>query len=178
MLNTIFIAIGLAMDAFAVSISSGIALKKPTLSYYLIFGTVFGFFQFIMPFFGFYGSKIFSNHFANYTNIISFVLLFAIGAKMIFEALSDNDDKNSEIITLWKMVGLGIATSIDALAVGIIFGINNSPILINSIIIGIVAFCFSFVGVYLGKKIGNFIGNKAEVFGGTILILLAINFLF
>lgn len=181
MINTVLIAIGLAMDAFAVSISSGISLKKPTLSYYLTFGFVFGFFQFIMPFLGFYGSKIFNNSFANYTNIVSFALLFIIGAKMLFESLTNSDDDSSEkeeVITFAKMIVLGIATSIDALAVGIVFGINNSPILINSIIIGIIAFCFSFVGVYIGKKAGNIIGKKSEILGGVILIFLAFNFLF
>lgn len=182
MLNTFLIAIGLAMDAFAVSISSGIPLKKSSISYYLTFGLVFGVFQFIMPIFGYYGSQFFSYRFAKYADILSFTLLFIIGAKMLFESLSQNEYEEkhssaSETIPLTNILMLGIATSIDAFAVGIVFQINNEKILLSSVIIGIVAFSFSFVGVYLGKKIGNLVGNKAEILGGVILIFLSFKFL-
>ncbi len=181
MFNILLIAIGLAMDAFAVSLSSGIALKKSGFKQYFTFGAVFGFFQFIMPIFGFYGSSFFSGYFSKYTDIISFVLLFFIGSKMLFEALkgdNDEDERNdNDIINFKNMCIMGIATSIDALAVGILIQINNSPILINSVIIGLTAFIFSFFGIFLGKKIGTIVGNKAEILGGVILIFLALKFL-
>ncbi len=179
MLSFLFIAIGLAMDAFAVSISSGISLKKSSVKTYLYFGSVFGIFQFIMPIIGYYGSQSFSTYFSNYTNIVSFILLFFIGGKMLFESLhdDDSDDDDNNILTFKNMCMLGIATSIDALAVGIVIQINNEPLLTNCIIIGIVAFLFSFIGVYIGKKVGNLVGSKAEILGGCILIFLAFKFL-
>ncbi len=183
MLNSLLIAVGLAMDAFAVSISSGISLKKHNLKIYLTFGLVFGFFQTIMPILGYYGSMSFSQYFSEYTNIISFVLLIFIGGKMLYESLKGDDDENeveksdSEILNIKNMVLLGIATSIDALAVGILIQINNQSLLKNCIIIGIVAFLFSFVGVIIGKKVGDMVGSKAEILGGVILIFLAFKFL-
>lgn len=180
MFNILFIAVGLAMDAFSVSITSGITLKKVNLKHYLLFGTVFGAFQFIMPILGYYGAIIFSNSFSKYSNLLSFLILFLIGLKMIYEAVSnkDNDEKSEdELIKFKNMCFLGIATSIDALAIGVMFQINNSPIFLNSVIIGLCAFIFSFSGVYLGKKVGNLIGNNAEILGGLILIFLGINFI-
>ncbi len=180
MLSFLLIAIGLAMDAFAVSISSGISLKKSSIKTYLYFGAVFGFFQFLMPIIGYYGSQSFSTYFSNYTNIVSFILLFFIGAKMLYESLKGDDDEennDSNILTFKNMCMLGIATSIDALAVGIVIQINNEPLLLNCIIIGVVAFLFSAVGVYIGKKVGNLVGSKAEILGGCILIFLAFKFL-
>ncbi len=179
MLSYLFIAIGLAMDAFAVSISSGITLKKSGLKIYLLFGAVFGFFQFIMPIIGYTGSEAFSSYFSKYTDIISFGLLFFIGGKMLYESFKNDEEEkhDSDIISIKNMVMLGIATSIDALAVGIVIQINNEPLLLNSIIIGVVAFLFSAVGVYLGKKVGDVIGSKAEILGGVILIFLAFKFL-
>lgn len=181
MFGTILIAIGLAMDAFAVSISSGITLKNTNIKDYLYFGAVFGFFQTIMPIIGFYGSQQFSHFFSGYADILSFILLFFIGAKMLMEALKSEDveellDK-SDILSIKNMTLLGIATSIDALAVGIVIQVNNQPLFSSAIIIGVVAFLFSFIGVYLGKKIGDIVGKKAEILGGVILIILAFKFL-
>lgn len=189
MLNTFFIAIGLAMDAFAVSISSGVSLKKTNLKTYLYFGLYFGFFQFIMPIIGYYCSGLFSSYFQTYTSYISFGLLMFVGGKMLYEALH-NDDENEDkdenenkeeneniadgkILKASNMIMLSVATSIDALVVGILFQINGEPILIGSIIIGVVAAVFSAFGVYIGKKVGNLFGNKAEILGGVILIALA-----
>ncbi len=180
MINTLLIAIGLAMDAFAVSISSGISLKKSNFRIYFTFGLVFGLFQFIMPIFGYFGSKTFSQYFVNYTNYVSFGLLLFIGGKMLYEAIKsdDEDEKNdTDILNIKNMVMLGIATSIDALAVGIVIEINRQPILFNSVIIGLVAFLFSFFGVIIGKKVGDLVGNKAEMLGGVILVFLAFKFL-
>ncbi len=179
MLSFLLIAIGLAMDAFAVSISSGITLKKSGAKIYLLFGLVFGLFQFIMPIIGYFGSRTFSSYFSQYTSIISFALLFFIGGKMLMEALKKDEEEtnDSDILSIKNMIMLGIATSIDALAVGIVIELNNEPLLLNCIIIGVVAFLFSAVGVYIGKKVGDIIGSKAEILGGVILIFLAFKFL-
>lgn len=181
MLNTLFIAVGLAMDAFAVATTSGMALKKSNLKTYLTFGLYFGFFQSIMPIIGYYGSGLFADYFAEYTPIISFVLLFFIGSKMLYEAIKGGDEEKAssdeDILKPSNLIMLGIATSIDALAVGVLFQINGENIYINSLIIGLVAFIFSSVGVYLGKKVGNLFGNKSEILGGVILIFLGFKFL-
>lgn len=178
MLNTFLIAIGLAMDAFAVSVSSGVSLKKTNLKTYLYFGIYFGFFQFIMPIIGYYGSGFFSDYFQTYTSYISFALLLFVGGKMLYEAVhpdenADETTSDEKILKPSNMIMLSIATSIDALVVGILFQINGEPILTGSIIIGVVAAVFSAVGVYIGKKVGNLFGNKAEILGGVILIALA-----
>lgn len=183
MLSNLLIAIGLAMDAFAVSISSGMQLKKTDIKTYITFGLYFGIFQFIMPILGYFGSVSFSEILETYSPLVSFCLLFPIGAKMLYEALKSKDEtkenqkNDNDILNPKNMIMLAVATSIDAFAAGVLFQANKSDIISGSIIIGVVAFVFSAVGVYLGKKTGNLFGNKAEILGGCILILLSFKFL-
>lgn len=181
MLNIFLIAIGLAMDAFAVSLSSGVNFKKLTSSVYFKFGLFFGLFQFIMPIIGYFGATIFSDKIISYSNIVSFILLLVVGGKMFYEAISPHHDHMekdpNKILDLHNMTMLAIATSIDALAVGIVFAFNDTNIFIGSLVIGIVAFVLSIVGVIIGSKVGDMMESKAEILGGIILIFLAFKFL-
>ncbi len=181
MLNIFLIAIGLAMDAFAVSISSGVSFKKITPSIFFKFGLFFGFFQFLMPILGYIGATFFSYKLILFNNFISFTLLLIVGGKMLYEALNQNHENQLKdpmsILNLNNMLMLAIATSIDALAVGVVLAFNDTNIFVASIIIGIIAFILSITGVILGSKIGDILGSKAEILGGTILIFLAFKFL-
>jgi putative Mn2+ efflux pump MntP len=176
---TVFaVAIGLAADAFAVSVANGIVMKDNYKIYYsLIFGLYFGLFQFIMPLIGYFTGSLFSESFEHFSNWVAFGLLFFIGAKMVYEALK-NEAENEIIADLKHMVSvrnmcfLAIAVSIDAGAVGVSFAFTGTPLLQSSIIIGVVAFVGSAFGVYLGYKAGELISKGAGVVGGVILVLI------
>lgn len=171
----IAISIGLAMDAFAVSLSEGIALKKHSVKYGISVGLLFGGFQAIMPLIGWYTGSLFSKFINNYSHIISFVLLIGIGAKMIYEGYEEETCARKGICKIsGDLVLLGVATSIDALAIGFTFAMIPEINIVKSIsVIGIITFIISFLGVYLGSKIGKFINTKMEYVGGGILIFIA-----
>lgn len=174
------IGIGLAMDAFAVSISSGIALKCVKIKHALYIGLLFGGFQAIMPIIGWSAGLSFRRFIQPYDHWIAFGILFIIGSKMIYEAivLPPESTKNCNPHNYMLMFGLAIATSIDALAVGISFSLLNITIILPVLIIGIVTFFLSFIGVYIGDKIGSKYGNKIDIIGGLILIFIGIKILF
>ena len=175
LLNIIFIAFSLAMDAFAVSISNGLLLKEVKIKNGIKFGIFFGGFQFIMPIIGYYSARIFEKPIIRFDHWIAFILLTLIGGKMIVESFK-NDDENirdeNEILSIKNLLILAIATSIDALAVGISFSLLKTSIAISSIIIGIVAFTLSLLGIMIGKKIGKVFSKNAEIAGGVVLIFI------
>ena len=174
-ISTILIAIALAMDAFSVSLTKGFTQKHLNTKQILTYALFFGFFQFIMPILGYYCGEVISKFIASIASIIGFILLLAIGLNMIRESFGDdeiNDDFSFSEVTL-----LAIATSIDAFAVGLTYAILNETILLPSVIIGIVAFLFTVLGIFLGKKIGNYFGGRFQIFGGVILILIGIKIL-
>ncbi len=176
----IFISISLAMDAFAVSISNGMLLEKIKAKYAIKFGIFFGFFQFIMPIIGYYLTNLLGKQILNFDHWIAFILLNIIGFKMIIETFKQeenniSDDKN--ILSIKNLIVLAIATSIDALAVGVSFSVIKVNIFMPSLIIGIVAFIFSFVGVLIGKKISSLFSKNAERIGGLILIIIGFKIL-
>jgi putative Mn2+ efflux pump MntP len=168
------IAVGLAMDAFAVSITLGLAKNNLKKVEYLIPGTYFGFFQFLMPVIGFYAGVTFADKIDKVDYLIAFVLLAFIGAKMIKDGFSEREDKKIDENTFkfGKMLILGIATSIDALAVGISFALFKVNILKAALIIGVITFLISTCGVMIGKRVGERFKSKATLIGGLILILI------
>ena len=175
-----FIAVSLAMDAFAVSVSNGLMLPKIQIKHAIIFGLFFGVFQFIMPLIGWACGSRFSQYIVNVDHWVAFVLLSLIGGKMVYETFKDDennvrDEKN--IMSFSNLTILAIATSIDALAVGVTFALVKVNVLSASVIIGIVAFILSFVGVMLGKKIGSVFQTYAERIGGLVLIGIGIKIL-
>ncbi len=171
-LSLLLIAVGLAMDAFVVSICKGLAMKKPSLKSVLIIGLWFGFFQALMPIIGYYLGSSFYDYIADYDHWIAFILLAVIGVNMIREALSDEEEDVDDSIGFRTMLVLAIATSIDALAVGISLAMTGDDILTSAVLIGVVTFLISVVGVKIGSVFGDRFGKKAELVGGTILIII------
>lgn len=177
-ISILLIGIGLAMDAFSVSVSEGIILKKPTLGQSAKIALFFGIFQFIMPCIGYLLGSAFADYITAFDHYIAFVLLGFIGGKMIYEAICEKEEgeiKNP--LSFNTLLVLAIATSIDALAVGVTFATVSAPVIFASAIIGIVTYSIAFGGVYIGSKFGNLLGNKAEILGGLVLIGIGVKIL-
>lgn len=174
--STFAIAVGLAMDAFSVSLAGGAALKKDIAKTAVLTGMMFGFFQFAMPVIGWLVGAPISSVIDPYGYWIVVALFFFIGGKMIYDAVK-GEEEGVSLIGFKVLTLLAIATSIDALAVGISYGLIGEAILIPSIIIGVVAFAFSFAGVLAGHKLSDVLGSKMEIFGGIVLILIGLKFL-
>ena len=173
------LAIGLAMDCFAVSIASGIILKRVRMRPMLIMALAFGFFQALMPLLGWIGASFFSHLIENIDHWIAFAILAFLGGRMVLESFKDEDCRHEFDPTSLKVVSaLAVATSIDALAVGGSFaflGVRSFSSILPSIgIIGFVSFALSFVGLMFGIRFGCGIARKlrAELWGGVILIII------
>lgn len=174
-----FVAIGLAMDAFAVSIAQGVASPKFRIGHAMKVGIFFGFFQAFMPVLGWALGFQFKGYIEKVDHWVAFGILFIIGAKMIYNVLYQEND-TCEVKTNNKhkenriLLMLAIATSIDALAVGISFAFLNTSIIHAAVIIGVITFLLSAIGVFIGKKFGCLFQKQAEIFGGVALILIGI----
>ena len=145
------------MDAFCVSLTKGFTQKNLTKLQIFYYGLFFGFFQFMMPLIGYVCGSTITSFVSAIAPWIGFILLLIIGVNMIRESLGGDDEEITDEFSFKEVVVLAIATSIDAFAVGLSFAFLNSSILTPSIIIGIVAFAFSIVGIFLGKKLGNYL---------------------
>ena len=176
-IELLLIAIGLAMDAFAVSICKGLAMKRMNWKKAVIVGIYFGVFQALMPVIGYFLGTTFENLVTKIDHWIAFILLVLIGGKMIKEAFDNNAEGYSDSVNFKTMLVLAIATSIDALAVGITFAFLQTNIVLAVILIGIVTFILSIVGVKIGNQFGNKYKKRAEIIGGIILILIGIKIL-
>ncbi|MDI6724321.1 MAG: manganese efflux pump MntP family protein [Methanobacterium sp.] len=170
------LAVGLAMDAFSVSITRGLTLKC-NIKHALLIAVFFGGFQALMPVAGWISGLQLQSIISTLAPWVAFILLLAIGIKMIYESMDAEEDDVCSIFSLRELLILSIATSIDAFAVGVTFAFLNTSILQPILIIGIVTFILSFIGVYIGKNIGHFFENKIEIFGGLILILIGFKIL-
>ena len=173
----ILISIGLAMDAFAVSVCKGLSMKKMNWENAIIIGLYFGIFQAAMPSIGFLLGTKFSGIVESIDHWISFILLLIIGGNMIKESFDDEEEKRNDKIDIKTMLILSIATSIDALVVGITFAFFETNIILSVTIIGLVTFVLSMLGVKIGNKFGDKFQNKAELTGGIILILIGLRIL-
>ena len=174
-LELLLLAVGLSMDAFAVSVCKGLAMKRLNIKNMFIVGLWFGGFQALMPLIGFFLGSTFEHFITKFDHWIAFVLLGLIGANMIKEAFSKEDDEADSSLGFRTMLLMAIATSIDALAVGITFAflIKSIPYLIFAVSsIGIITFTLSSIGVKIGNVFGTKYKSKAEFAGGLILILL------
>ncbi|MCQ2977635.1 MAG: manganese efflux pump MntP family protein [archaeon] len=176
-ISTLLIAIALAMDAFSVSLTKGFSLKNIKKSQILWFAIFFGGFQALMPLIGWCAGTQLEVIVSTIAPWIAFILLVLIGANMIRESLSEEDEEEDDKFSFKELTLLAIATSIDAFAVGVTYAMLKTDILIPIIIIGITAFIFTIVGIIIGKKIGNYFGDKMEIIGGVILILLGVKIL-
>ena len=175
----LLLAIGLAMDAFAVSIGNGLSMKKqnPKAAFAIAFS--FGLFQALMPTLGYFLGSAFEEVIRQFDHFIALIFLGFIGGKMIFdgikELIADKKGKTEELpefkLTFGKLLIQAIATSIDALIVGVSFAaLPNVNIWTAVLLIGAVTFAISLSGVFSGKKFGQLLGSKAEIFGGIILV--------
>jgi len=177
-LEIILIAVGLSMDAFAVSITLGLSVKKPKVIEYFIPGIYFGLFQALMPLTGYFAGSLFADKIKYFDYWVAFVLLCFIGAKMIKDSFSDKDENENHVsFQFVRMLILAIATSIDALAVGLTFAFFDLNIFISVLIIGLTTFILSIAGVKIGNLFGMKFKRKAEITGGAVLILLGIKIL-
>lgn len=170
------LAVALSMDAFTVAICKGVAMKKVTFTKTTIVGAYFGFFQAAMPFLGYLLGKRFECYIVSVDHWIAFLLLVVIGANMIKEAMQDEDDTDGNL-GFMNMIVLSIATSIDAMAVGIAFAFLEVNIFLAVLLIGITTFVISVIGVKLGAIIGSKFRKIAEILGGVVLILLGLKIL-
>lgn len=196
----LFVAAALSMDAFAVGMTNGMTDSKMKINKVLIIAAFYGAFQFLMPIIGYYASEIFSDLIAKIAPWLSFVLLAFIGGKMLYDGIKELIEKKKaqkegthareeglkEIngrLDLKKLTAQALATSIDALAVGVTFlalstdGTLCLNIWWDSLIIGCVTFALSVGAVYLGKAIGDKLADKAEIAGGLVLIIIGLKIL-
>lgn len=176
------LAVGLSMDAFAVSICKGLGMRRVNKKQAVIIGLFFGGFQALMPFIGWVLGSQFEKYITNIDHWIAFLLLGFIGGKMIVEAVkpAEENDEIQELdapLNIKEMFILAVATSIDALAVGITFAFLSYPIVEAISIIGVVTFIICIIGVYVGNFFGSKYKNKAELAGGLILVILGMRIL-
>lgn len=173
----LLIAVGLAMDAFAVAIGKGIAVGKVSQRHALSAGIWFGGFQALMPIVGYWLGRSFAGFVESVDHWIAFGLLVIIGMNMIREAIGDKEDGVNGDFSLKTMFVMAVATSIDALAVGISLVFIGANIWTSAIVIGLVTLILSASGVYLGSLFGSRLGSRSGILGGIILIALGIKIL-
>ncbi len=171
------LALGLAMDAFAVSICKGLSSRNVELKKSLITGLWFGGFQALMPVIGFFIGSAFERYITAFDHWIAFVLLALIGGNMIKESFSKEENETSSSFSPRAMLPMAVATSIDALAIGVTFAFLSVDIFAAASLIGVITFALSAVGVYIGNAFGGKYKSKAELAGGVVLILLGIKIL-
>ena len=176
--SIILIAIGLSMDAFAVSICKGLKMRRIDYGQTLLIGLFFGGFQALMPLIGWLFAFKFQNHIESIDHWIAFVLLGFIGGKMIYDSLHHDEEDMPEKFSIYELFILAIATSIDALAVGIVFALSGGvEIFIAVAVIGLITFMLSVAGVFIGHKFGAVYKTKAEFAGGVILVIIGLKIL-
>ena len=175
LLEIIFIAIGLSMDAFAVAVTLGMSVQKPRLKEVVIPGIYFGFFQALMPLIGFLAGMHFTDKIEELEHWVAFVLLGLIGGKMIKDSFSKEEKKAEDNpFHFAKMLLLAIATSIDALAVGVTFAFFKVNIVMAIAITGGITFVIASCGVVVGNIFGTRFKSKAEFIGGLVLVALGV----
>lgn len=176
-IDLLLLAIGLSMDAFAVSICKGLSLGRISWKHMTIAGAWFGGFQFLMPVIGAFIGSLFASFITQYSHWASFLILVAIGGNMIWESREAKNECNASmgIVTMFL---LAVATSIDALAVGVTFAFMDIDVVPSSLLIGVTTFLFSAAGVKVGSLFGLKYKNIAERIGGLVLICIGLKILF
>ena len=176
LIELFILAVGLSMDAFAVSICKGLSLRKIKAKHMCIAGLSFGGFQALMPLIGYFLGSFFSEMIEQYDHWVAFILLAIIGGNMIKESFGKDENVDSAM-DFKSMLLLAIATSIDALAVGVTFAFLQVQIVPAVSFIGVVTFIFSAVGIKIGSLFGTKYRSKAELFGGIVLVLIGLKIL-
>jgi putative Mn2+ efflux pump MntP len=179
LLTPSLVGIGLSMDCFAVSLALGSTIKTRLLYAASLIALCFGVFQAVMTLIGWGAGVSVIMLISSYDHWVAFILLAIVGGKMVWEGISGEDHEEPiESIRFYPLIILSIATSIDALAVGVSFGVLQTAILLPAVIIGIVCFGISFSGVMLGERLETVLGDKMEGLGGVILILIGVKILY
>lgn len=176
-LSLLLIAVGLSMDAFAVSVAKGLAVTEVKPRHAMLAGVWFGGFQALMPVIGYLLASSFSAIVVSVDHWIAFALLSFIGLNMIREAVWGDEESGDADFGVRKMFLMAVATSIDALAVGVSLAFVGVDIFSAALTIGVVTFAFSFAGIYLGRSVGSKLGKKAGILGGIVLIAIGIKIL-
>lgn len=178
-IELLLLSVGLAMDAFSVAVCQGLSMKKMSVRSGLIIALFFGVFQGGMPLIGYFLGNSFAGYINSVSHWIAFILLGIIGGKMIWEAYHEEEhgEKEEYKLALGALTVLAVATSIDALAVGIVFAAANVNLILSVIMIAAVTFAISFAGVVIGHKFGSRFEKKAEIAGGVVLILIGVKML-
>jgi len=178
-LTLLGIAVALAMDAFAVALAAGLTLPRLTGRHLFRFGFHFGLFQALMPVIGWSAGRGLRVTIEEYDHWIAFALLATIGLRMCYGALAQNEEKaeTKDPTRGWSLIILSVATSIDALAIGLTLAMLGTDIFIPALVIGIVCAALTLVGMYLGRKIGSHWGPKVEFCGGLILLGIGVKIL-
>ena len=171
------IGIGLSMDAFAVAICKGLGMERINKRDTLLLALFFGGFQALMPLTGYLLGSRFASYIERWDHWIAFALLVLIGVNMIREGVSSDDEPALSLISLKHLLTLGVATSIDALAVGVSFAFLSVDIVLAVFIIDLITFVISFIGVKSGHFLGKKFKSKAEIFGGLVLLVMAVKIL-
>lgn len=172
----LLLGLGLSMDAVAVSMTNGMTIKKMGLKETLADAAAFGIFQGLMPLIGFFAGSVFAEQMSRIDHWIALMLLGFIGAKMLWDSLKKDDEIFciDRKLTLRLLLVQAVATSIDALAVGVSFAAMRIHIFLAVSVIAAITFVCSFAAVFIGKRFGDFLGKKAGIFGGCILILIGL----
>jgi len=173
----LILAVALALDSVAVSIAIGSKYKKLLFLKTFFVAAVFGFFQGIMPLAGYFIGISFTQYVQDYDHWIAFALLTGLGGKMLYEAYKNEFDEEVTDLSTKTLIVLGIATSIDAMAIGVTFAFLQTDIYTAAGVIALVTFILCIVAVYIGKKLGSLLESKAEMLGGIILIGLGFKIL-
>lgn len=171
------VAVGLSMDAFAVAVCKGLKMPEINKNQTALIALFFGGFQGLMPLIGYFLGKQFEQYIVSIDHWITFILLGFIGGKMIYESFKKDDEEEEKPFSIKELFVLAIATSIDALAVGITFAFLQVNIAISVSLIGVITFILSAIGVFIGHKFGEKYKSKAEFTGGLILILIGLKIL-
>jgi manganese efflux pump family protein len=177
LLTILLIAVGLAMDTFAVSIAKGMAISRQRRKFALLLGGFFGGFQMLMPVIGWLAGLSFKDIIMGVDHWIAFGLLAFIGSKMIYDSTRKETEKTDELLRIHSILILAIATSIDALMVGLSFAFLNTSILEPILVIGLITFMLSVIGFFFGCGLGRVFGNKIKIVGGLILIVIGLRIL-
>lgn len=195
-LSVILIAVGLSMDAFAVSVTNGIIIKNLKIGHAIKIALYFGVFQALMPLAGWLAGSQFKDYITEFDHWIAFGLLAFIGGKMVWEVYGEEDKEADAVggmcevavsvqgavsenpLKMGRLLVLAVATSIDALAVGISFAFLRVSIIWTAAVIGMITFAICFTGVFIGNKFGGLLKRKAEIVGGLILICIGLKIVF
>ena len=173
-ISIILIAVALSMDSFSVSLTKGFTQKNLKTTQIFYYGLFFGLFHLIFPIIGYFAGETITSFVTSVAPWIAFILLFLVGSNMIRESLENEDEEVVDEFSFKELTLLALATSIDAFAIGISFALLNTNIILPAIITALTVFILSISGIFIGRKLGDYFGDKFLILGGIVLILIGL----